>query len=121
MQRIPVMSCIFGTSFTSKGEVMSRKIGVKEMKGIASDMSEACRARMNWNKASTFNVPPRKRAGRYCGPSVGMEPVNIRMASKKGMGVADAASEASCGETVRNPRLLQRSLNDSLKAASRAK
>ena len=50
-----------------------------------------------------------------------MDPVNIRMASKKGMGVADAAREASCGETVRNPCLLQRSLNDSLKAANRAK
>jgi hypothetical protein len=36
-----------GLSFESEADVISKNIGVKDTKGMASDISEDCKARMN--------------------------------------------------------------------------
>ena len=95
MQRMPAMSCVVGTSPTMRGEVINKKIGVNETKGTARDMSEACKARMNWNMARIFKVPPMSSAHPYRGPSKGTESVNHTMVKSMGTGVAQAANAAS--------------------------
>jgi hypothetical protein len=80
---------------TRRGEVINKKIGVNETKGTARDMSEACKALMNWNKARTFKVPPMSSAHPYRGPSKGIDSVNSAMIKSKGIGIAHAANAAS--------------------------
>ena len=95
IQKMPKISCVVGISPTRKGEVINKKRGVKETKGMARDRSELCKALMNWNRARIFKVPPRSSAHPYLGPSKGTESVSSTMLRSMGMGVAPAAKAAS--------------------------
>jgi hypothetical protein len=95
IQKMPTISCVVGISPTRRGEVINRKSGVNETKGMAKERSELCKALMNWNMARKFKVPPMSSAHPYLGPSEGTESVNSTMVRSIGMGVAQAANAAS--------------------------